>query len=907
MGSTQIVLGDTWEAVGPFPSGMREHPLVGSPISAYLDSSIDPDVDFALRPFNEKETWPSEIGNKGKVGWQKFVTGKDGWLDISYPEIKWDQLRSDHGWASLQYQSILRNTITIPQVSPEDQSKTAIQIDVIQGVEYAFIPSSSSSSSVKDIQSPIEWYTGDIYAFAETPTGTKDLLNKISNFARSISLVPGEYIILVRAMYEIRMFGDPGPGIPPVIKLKIVAESDNFDEVEVIEGLGEIPDVINGWFMGGWFSTAMRVSANSKNVEVIGVESSFCKLVHLSIPKTANISSGQIRPISVKVKQIGPLPECTKSINIKLKVKIGDKEKEITWHPTFKHILTSEEDPISPFKITFASPSVQFGIPASVSHAMIVPPPNPQSKSNTEGNLPPVLLALHGAGVDITEPEYIDAVPSIPDYWTVLPTGRNEWGEDWHGSSMQDVWAARDILGQILNKIGIHVSDQTILMGHSNGGQGAWHSAARYPDRIVGMVTASGWLTIQDYVPYTELTSRHFADPALMGILSSSLTPYNNDLYLSNLVGIPILVVHGDKDDNVPVRHSRTYHSILSSWAGKQNDNNVKYVEIPEKGHWWDDIIRSEEVIEFIQNIPEKKSWDEQRKEGFTLTTANPQESGGRAGIRIIELDIPGKLARLDVNARQWKDTKDPAIPLDLRGTNIKRIELKSRLTPEEDHTKQLFPRTNYGDQWIENYLSLPLPGPITPPRAYGPLIRILSSTHPITIISPNSTRTLNIAKRIAHDLYVYQRLDSEIIDDQEGLLRVASETLGVGNLVIIGRPEDNLFSDWMIKQSTLPLKFPTKGVMLLKDKVIYDRGAGIITLYPHPLSSTALAILIAGNDDLGLDLAARLFPIRTGVPIPDWAIIGPQARWKGAGGFIGAGFWNGEWDWSSSMSWTDR
>jgi pimeloyl-ACP methyl ester carboxylesterase len=43
------------------------------------------------------------------------------------------------------------------------------------------------------------------------------------------------------------------------------------------------------------------------------------------------------------------------------------------------------------------------------------------------------------------------------------------------------------------------------LMGHSNGGQGAWHSAARYPERIVGVIAASGWLKIQDYVSYTSL------------------------------------------------------------------------------------------------------------------------------------------------------------------------------------------------------------------------------------------------------------------------------------------------------------------------------------------------------------------------------------------------------------------
>jgi len=54
------------------------------------------------------------------------------------------------------------------------------------------------------------------------------------------------------------------------------------------------------------------------------------------------------------------------------------------------------------------------------------------------------------------------------------------------------------------------------LAGHSNGGQGAWHLAARYPDRIVGgefdtshwlisVIAASGWLKIQDYVPYQHL------------------------------------------------------------------------------------------------------------------------------------------------------------------------------------------------------------------------------------------------------------------------------------------------------------------------------------------------------------------------------------------------------------------
>ena len=40
-------------------------------------------------------------------------------------------------------------------------------------------------------------------------------------------------------------------------------------------------------------------------------------------------------------------------------------------------------------------------------------------------------------------------------------------------------------------------------------------------------------------------SARHSIDPALNSILESTLTPDDNDLFLSNLVGVSILVVHG--------------------------------------------------------------------------------------------------------------------------------------------------------------------------------------------------------------------------------------------------------------------------------------------------------------------------------------------------------------------------
>lgn len=72
-------------------------------------------------------------------------------------------------------------------------------------------------------------------------------------------------------------------------------------------------------------------------------------------------------------------------------------------------------------------------------------------------------------------------------------------------------------------------------------------------------------------------------------------------------------------------------------------------------------------------------------------------------------------------------------------------------------------------------------------------------------------------------------------------------------------------------------VSFPTRGILQVTDKVVHDQGSGesmdrcplilgIISLHPHPVNPTGLALVIAGNDDAGMETAARLFPIRTGV-----------------------------------------
>ena len=81
---------------------------------------------------------------------------------------------------------------------------------------------------------------------------------------------------------------------------------------------------------------------------------------------------------------------------------------------------------------------------------------------------------------------------------------------------------------------------------------------------VVLAVPAAAYVKSQAYVPLVQsryadmetfqkiLTnaattgrSAHFIDPALRAILETSLTPDDNDLFLTNLLDTPVLAVHG--------------------------------------------------------------------------------------------------------------------------------------------------------------------------------------------------------------------------------------------------------------------------------------------------------------------------------------------------------------------------
>jgi len=65
------------------------------------------------------------------------------------------------------------------------------------------------------------------------------------------------------------------------------------------------------------------------------------------------------------------------------------------------------------------------------------------------------------------------------------------------------------------------------------------------------------------------------------------------------------------------------------------------------------------------------------------------------------------------------------------------------------------------------------------------------------------------------------------------------------------------------------------------------------VFLHPHPGSEDAgsCVLFILSDYPEGLERAARLFPFRTGVPVPSWIVLSSAIDTFGIGGVVGAGY----------------
>jgi hypothetical protein len=280
-------------------------------------------------------------------------------------------------------------------------------------------------------------------------------------------------------------------------------------------------------------------------------------------------------------------------------------------------------------------------------------------------------------------------------------------------------------------------------------------------------------------------------------------------------------------------------------------------------------------------------------------------------GWRVHALEVPGRLGRLEVceddeGGVTVKASNINVVSFDLSNASVNRLVINNQCIAHasvEAGTIWLERDTNRNstdwkavDSYAENFQ-----------QPYGRAQAILSADGIIDIVIPSLQHSseLSVALRIAHNLRTYHLLDARIFSAPE----VENGLACGGNMVVIGCADSLLVKD-LLRRSQSEWSYEG-GAWVLNDKKFDNPTSGLLFLVKKTSNAASTVLFLQSSDPGGLERALRLFPIRTGVLVPDWLVVDGRADRIGAGGAEGAGVWgsagrsnNGKWGFNARMSW---
>lgn len=586
---------------------------------------------------------------------------------------------------------------------------------------------------------------------------------------------------------------------------------------------------------------------------------------------------GQIRPIAIRLVLHD---RGCKSAQLRITIQhLGNGDRfEHSSHLHFEHRNISDMH-----RMTYLH---QSGI---VSYAMIRPPP---SMDITHGPLP-VLVGLHGAGVE-TDSELsshsFDEVANLPA-WTILPSGVTSWcGDDWHQWGWADVDAALIAISVWISQIGWegpHADISRLLVaGHSNGGQGAWFALLHHPDRIIAAAIASGYASIQKYVPYSFW---YETDPRRTAVLQAALKNYRHELMLGNAKGTSVFIQHGSADDNVPVFHSRRMAQLANA-----SRLPVEYSERPGEGHWYDGIMTTGPLKRYYRQELQKGPAKDKELE-FDIIVANPADTGPINGVKVEQLTDPGQLGHLRANLTDIQQANIITSNIDSFSVHhsliIGRIFVINYQAVHYRETQA--GSVKFGMDGLGNWSAL-YPEDAGSNRLQrqnnqlGNMDAILRTKGCFTIISHDPS-SWTLANQLSRNLYQYLAADTNIIT------AAGSDRPGHGNLISLG-----VGSNIAALPDGFPIVLGSSSIHLIgSDRIrrLYTTGDhGLAAIFLSPLDNDRLELILWGADLSSLLVAARLLPLISGAGQPDFVIMTREVMWKGADGTLAMGFFDSRW-----------
>lgn len=651
-----------------------------------------------------------------------------------------------------------------------------------------------------------------------------------------------------------------------------------------------VPDIIynedlNSWVAIPVLNTTQNPIDNAKII--IGNN----KLINLAETNPGRIAPLCAKKVPVPLQITQPIKESIPgdTVLVPVKVSYGD-------YIDSGYIKLRMRKPSQTRKETFVS-----AIDSSVQYYAVLPPVNFDAKKDYS-----LILTLHGASVEaIWLVDYYS-----PKDWAfvVAPTNRRPFGFDWQDWGRLD---ALEVLETIKRKYPID-ENRIYLAGHSMGGHGTWHMGLTNSDLFAAIVPSAGWTSHQIYVPWSLQKSLFFGQPDQLAIRDKVLREDNPLVFLENARNLPIYIIQGGADDNVPPIHARLFTKYLEADAKFRNADFI-YQEVPGMGHWWDNdtfpgaqCVDNPALMVFLKNhtrnpYPKQihfKTTDLSQNNHHYWLTIDQLEKLYEDAIIDAKVDV-GTITIQAENIRQFK--------LDLNENIINTGKVSLSINNQEiKHDIHSMPYTlslaqDASGRWRITSGVKPNASSVKRNTTYGPIKQAYYS--PFVLVygtkgdSVMTELLLHQARIQALTWWIRANGQVEVLPDSE----VTQSIIDKYNLILFGNAQTNAATARI--NNKLPIRILDGQIQLNISGIKRLYGdLGIIFIYPNPLNSKKLILLYEGTTGKGQKLSDRFGTLYSGAGLPDFLILGEEVKQKGWGGVKAAGFFSNHWQLDSDL-----
>ena len=526
-----------------------------------------------------------------------------------------------------------------------------------------------------------------------------------------------------------------------------------------------------------------------------------------------------------------------------------------------------------------------------------------------------LVLSLHGAGVPCLN--QARAYSPKADFWIVAPTNRRRFGFDWQDWGRRDAY---EVLDEALRRSGVS-RRRVYLTGHSMGGHGTWHLAANDPDGFAAAAPSAGWADFDSYTGRPGTPLADLWDRADLASLTRRLLP--------NLLRIPLFVLHGTKDQSVPLREAEGMLKALAE-AGR---SEVPHHFEKGAGHWWDgkkaegadcvdwpgifDLFRASEIgdepdeISFLTVSPDidrdhhwisvfqpleygrpisVKARRDRKKRRVVIETRN---------LRAFAIRMPPEAAALEPRA-----PFDPATAWRLVIDGVECV-----LAPQALAGKRpvLHLRREEGKETPAGEAPFLLTGGPPPPSEKGPghegpIKRAFD--HDFVLVygtAGNEEERALLLARARYDAGVFWYRGNgraRVLSDRFYLAHAREPWLRDANLVLYGNADSNAAWKPLVPGETPLLARRGRLVWNLKGRRTSFDGPDLaaFVLRPRPDRDGRLLLLCADTGPRGARAAFRHLFFVSGVGYPDYVLFGSDVLLRGDPAVRFAGFFDHRW-----------